>query len=447
MEREILYLADTKNHVIRKVTSGGAVTTLAGLEGTPGDADGSGNAARFAAPKGVAADSAGNVYVADDLNHTIRKITPAGVVTTLAGLAGARGANNGTGSAARFSNPRSVAVDSSGNVYVADTGDSLIRKITPGGTVSTLAGFPYLAGFADGTGNAALFNGPQGVAVDGAGNVFVADHENHAIRMITPGGTASTLAGTPTSGFVDGNGAAARFDGPTGITVDGAGNLYVADQNNHATRKITSSNDVTTLAGNGSRGFADGAGSTARFYSPSSTAVDGAGNVYLADQLNDTIRKITPIGEVSTVAGVPGRFYGPSGVAVDSSGNVYVADFQNHTIRRIGPDDSVSTYAGAAGAQGGSDAVGNAARFSFPRDVAVDGEGNLYVMDNGTRIRKIAPDRTVTTLAGSATAGSADGQGAMAQFSGAISASDIGQVKAKSGNSLSPAKPISARQR
>ena len=188
----------------------------------------------------MAVDGSGNVYVADSGNYTIRKITPAGVVSTLAGLAGSSGSADGTGSAARFYYPTGVAVDGSGNVYVADTGNYTIRKITPAGVVSTLAGLAGSTGSADGTGSAARFYYPYGVAVDGSGNVYVADTGNYTIRKITPAGVVSTLAGTAgSSGSADGTGSAARFNYPTGVAVDGSGNVYVADsmQQHHPQRQ------------------------------------------------------------------------------------------------------------------------------------------------------------------------------------------------------------------
>ena len=208
-----VYVADTGNDTIRKITPAGVVTTLAGTAGQAGSADGTGTAARFNEPDGVAVDAAGNVYVADTNNDTIRKITPAGVVTTLAGTAGQAGSADGTGAAAQFNAPEGVAVDGAGNVYVADTGNDTIRKITPAGVVTTLAGTAGQVGSADGTGSAARFNDPDGVAVDGAGNVYVADTINDTIREITPAGVVTTLAGSPGQyGSADGTGAAAQFD-------------------------------------------------------------------------------------------------------------------------------------------------------------------------------------------------------------------------------------------
>jgi len=426
-----VYVADAWNNTIRKVTPGGVVTTLAGLAGNWGSTDGTGSAARFDDPWGVAVDSVGNVYVADYNNCTIRKVTPAGVVTTLAGLAGNWGSADGTGSAARFDGPNDMAVDSAGNVYVADYNNSTIRKVTPAGMVTTLAGLAGNWGSADGTGSAARFNDPWGVAVDSAGNVYVADTDNDTIRKVTPAGGVTTLAGSVSYGSADGTGSAARFSYPRGVAVDGAGNLYVADRDNHTVRKVTPLGVVTTLAGLASSpGSADGTGTAARFDNPRGVAVDDAGNVYVADTDNHTIRKVTPAGGVTTLAGQAGssgsvdgtgtaaQFYYPYGVAVDSAGNVYVADTDNHTIRKVTPAGVVTTLAGLAGSSGSADGTGSAAQFYYPGGVAADSAGNVYVADawNNT-IRKVTPPGVVTTLAGLAgNWGSADGMGSDAQF-------------------------------
>jgi sugar lactone lactonase YvrE len=426
-------VADISNHTVRKITPGGVVTTLAGVAGSFGSADGTDGAARFYYPQAVATDAAGNVYVADAGNNTIRKITPAGVVTTLAGLAGSPGSADGTGSGAQFNQPSGVATDAAGNVYVADTYNHTIRKITPAGVVSTLAGIAGSSGSGDGTGNAAQFNYPWGVATDSAGNVYLADRWNHTIRRITPAGVVTTLAGLAGyGGSADGTGSAARFDYPAGVLTDAAGNVYVADSQNQTIRKITPSSVVTTLAGlAASSGSADGTGSAARFYGPYGVASDSAGNLYVADSNNHTIRQISPAGVVSTLAGLAGssgsadgagsaaRFYYPQGVATDSAGNLYVADFYNHTIRMLTPAGVVSTLAGLAGSSGSADGTGSAARFYEPRGVATDAAGNLYVADSGNyTIRQITPGGVVTTMAGLAgSRGSVDGTGSAALFS------------------------------
>jgi sugar lactone lactonase YvrE len=269
-------------------TLSAVVTTLAGMPGILGEgsADGTGAAAQFFEPTGVAVDpTTGNVYVADLDNDTIRMITPGGVVTTLAGSPGQAGSADGTGAAAQFNGPSDVAVDAAGNVYVADTFNDTIRKITPAGVVTTLAGSPGQVGSTDGTGAAARFDKPIGVAVDAAGNVYVADTYNDTIRMITPAGVVTTLVGSPgQAGSADGTGPAARFDFPSGVAVDAAGNVYVGDTYNYTIRMITPGGVVTTLAGAaGHAGSTDGTGAAAQFFEPTGVAVDAAGNVYVAD--------------------------------------------------------------------------------------------------------------------------------------------------------------------
>jgi sugar lactone lactonase YvrE len=288
-----VYVSDSNSHTIRKVTQAGTVTTFAGLAEVPGSTDGAGNVARFNQPRAMAVDGAGLVYVADANNHTIRVITPAGVVTTLAGLAGSTGSTDATGNAARFNAPGGIAADGTGTVYVADTNNHTIRKIAPGGIVTTLAGLAGSSGSADGTGSAARFNMPRAVAVDAAGVVYVADSSNRTIRRITPLGVVTTVAGLAGSGgFSDGIGSAARFSGPQGIAVDSTGTLYVADSSAHTIRRVTAGNVVTTIAGCPG---CIGAENYGRFNQPQSVAVDSRGFIYVADSANNTIRTTAPV--------------------------------------------------------------------------------------------------------------------------------------------------------
>jgi len=286
-----LYVASVGDATIHKISASGEDVVLAA------PAEG------YSTPCGVAVDGAGNVYVANTDDETICKITPDGKCSVLAGLSGNGGSTDGAGGAARFSTPTSVAVDGAGNVYVADNGASIVRKITPDGVVTTLAGKAGSTGRSDGTGADAQFNSPRGIAADAAGDVFVADEGSANIRKITPQGVVTTLAGVAgMPGYTDGAGAVARFGSPRGLAVGADGIVYVADTDNNVVRKITPDGVVTTVAGSaGQTGDSDGTGTAAQFSAPRGIAVDAAGNVFVADSDNNSIRKVTPAGVVTTV--------------------------------------------------------------------------------------------------------------------------------------------------
>ena len=322
------------------------VTTIAG-SGSTGYADGSGSAALFNHPAGLAIDASGNLYVADQGNNCVRKVTPSGVVTTLAGST-APGRADGQGAAAEFNNPGGIAVDGAGNVYVTDVLNNAIRKITPSGAVTTIAG--GTEGYADGTGSGAQFFYPSGVAIDGNGNLIVADTYNHRIRKVTPAGVVTTIAGSGSTGpgnggFADGAVTAAQFKGPNDITLDASGNIYVADDGNNRVRKISGGN-VTTVAGDGSTGVQDGGVASAEFGAPQGIVVDRSGNIYVTEVLNN-VREISG-GIVTTIAGstsgasgfqdgigTAALFNGPNGIVIDASGNLYIVDQDNNAIRKI----------------------------------------------------------------------------------------------------------------
>jgi len=337
------------------VASGRADTySFSKVAGSPtayGAVDGTGGAARFGyANMGLATDAAGNTYIADYSNYTIRKVTPSGVVTTLAGLAGNQGTVDGTGSVARFQGPCGIALDSQGNVYVGDGWGRRVRKITAAGVVTTLAG-PGPWNYVDGIGANGSLSDVRGLAVDSTGNVFVCDVGVSTIRKITPGGAVSTFAGPgPSSaqGTTDGTGTAARFNAPRGLTIDGNNNLYVADSNNHTIRKITPAGVVTTLAGSGgASGSINGTGTAARFYIPFAVSSDSAGNIVVADTYNSTIRAVTGSGVVTTLGGLPStsggyvegvgsnaRFANPMGIFRSNANVIYISDTNNFVFRR-----------------------------------------------------------------------------------------------------------------
>ncbi|MFZ9681825.1 MAG: matrixin family metalloprotease [Cephaloticoccus sp.] len=298
-----LYVADSSTHLIQKVNSAGTVTTLAGGSGSAGSTDGTGTAARFNQPAGVTSTSGAVLTVADTANATIRRVSAAGVVTTAAGSTTLRGAADGAGTAATFRLPIGLGQNAAGTVYIADATNHVIRAVDASNNVTTLAGAAGSSGSADGTGGSARFNYPSGIAVDAAGNVYVADTTNNLIRKVTSGGVVTTLAGVVgVSGWQDGTGSGALFNQPQGLASDSAGNLYVADTGNSAVRKITPAGLVTTLAGLSTiGGLKDGTGTGAGLNQPRAVAVDGSGNVYVADTGNAAIRKVTSAGGVTTL--------------------------------------------------------------------------------------------------------------------------------------------------
>lgn len=337
-------------------------STLAGLSGTNGSADGTNATARFSSPSGLTVDGAGNLYVSDLLNNTIRKIKPIDtnwVVTTIAGQVGMPGSADGTNNSALFDKPNDVAVDRAGNVFVADHYNHTIRKLTASGTnwiVTTIAGLAGVSGTANGTNADARFWSPTGIAIGTNNHLYVTDTANFTVREIIPEGTnwvVSTIAGVAlNAGFTDGTNGGAQFDYPYGIAVAGAGRLYVADWGNHAIREVLAIGEdwaVHTIAGgSGMMGSADGPGSVATFDFPNDICVDQTGALYVTDQDNNTIRKIVGSGTnwtVSTIGGLAlqvgdsdgvgnaARFRRPWGITIDSAGTLYVADYGNQTIR------------------------------------------------------------------------------------------------------------------
>ena len=459
------YVSSGSTATIRKVGSDGAITTFAGKLGERGQIDGPLATARLDWSTAMAFGHDGSLYFAD--RNTLRKISPAGMVSTLAGQGGVSGSSDGTGAAARFVSLTGIAVDADDNLYVADgpavrkvttagvvttlantraagcqflgkpvvdstgtvfaTSSYSICKITPAGVVSLFAGSAtQQQGNADGLGTAARFERARGIAFDSAGRLVVIDEST--LRRITPDGNVTRWVGASSYGaYADGSFAQARFSAPAGITSDAAGNLYVADSGNYSVRKLAGG-QVTTLAGSPTNyTVIDGTGTAAGFNSPQGITVDAQGNVFVADTYRHVIRKITPQGVTTTFAGAndqhghvdatggAARLAYPNDLVADAAGNLYVTDSNNYGIRKITPAGVVTTLAG--GGRGTSDGTGAAATFDEPAGIAIDGAGNLYVGDTGL-IRKVTPAGVVTTLAGGGPdqLGLTDGQGAAARF-------------------------------
>lgn len=431
---------------IRKITADGTVTTLAGSARTYGTSDGAAAAARFGAISGIVVDAVGVIYVADAgtningiVGSRIRKLTPGGIVSTVAG-GSAYGFADGAGAVATFSTLNGLTIDKQGNLFVADQGNFAIRKITPAGMVSTLAGGALSPAAADGIGVAARFSLPYGLAADSAGNVYVADSnpglQFNAVRKITPAAEVTTITGNNAgTGTTDGPAGDARFTRPEAIAVYSDGTLVVADTGNQLIRKVSTTGVVSTLAGNPGHALfntsGDGTGSQANFFQPVGIVVGSDGAAYVADAFRNTIRRVGNDGVVTTLAGsyqtssqaadgqgAQARFASTNGIAIDSNGILYIADY--HAVRRVDAKGNVTTLAGTLGPLDGGTADGNlaVARFGFLTGIAIDASGNVYLNDSfNHNVRKITPAGVVTTLAGTTgVAGDADGQGSAASF-------------------------------
>jgi len=397
-----VYFAENGDSRIRKIDTKGNISTIAG-NGTAGySGDGStGTNAELNFPTGVAVDSSGNVYIADLVNLRIRKLTSGGTISTVAGNGKySYSGDGGQATSAQLNTPQAVAADSSGNLYIADTVNNVVRKVTAAGVISTIAGNGTAGSGGDGgAATSAQLHSPQGIAVDANGGIYIADTQNARVRKIT-NGTINTVAGSGTAGFGGDSGAAtsAQLNIPAGLAVDGAGNLYIADFSNNRVRKVTPGGTITTLAGNGLEGYSGDGGPAngAQLTTPVGLAADSSGNVYIADSGNNAVRVVNASGIISTVAGdglagysgdggpaVSAMVGNPSGVALDASGNLYISD-GSVRVRKVYSSGFINTIAGN-GTRGysGDGGVGPFATMSGPAGIALASNGNLYIADSG----------------------------------------------------------------
>ena len=378
----------------------------------------------------MALDGAGNLYFTDRYHHRIRKVDSTGVITTIAGTGDfGFGGDGGQAVSAQLNYPNDVVVDGAGNLYIADASNHRIRKVDSSGIITTVAGTGE-KGFGGDGGQAVLarLNTSSGVVLDGAGNLYIADRHNSRIRKVDSSGVITTIAGTGEIGF-DGDGGpavSALLNSPTGVAADVAGNVYIADASNDRIRKVDSSGIITTVAGTRDYGPAGDGGLavSAWLFYPTGVVVDVAGNVYIADSRNHRIRKVDTSGIITTVAGSGGSGFGdggpavsallnyPRGVAVDGAGNLYIAAFGGR-IRKVDTSGVITTVAGTGDPGfGGDDGQAVAARLADPDDVAADGAGNLYIADTAnSRIRKVDTTGVITTVAGTGSYGSLGGFG------------------------------------
>jgi uncharacterized repeat protein (TIGR01451 family) len=413
-----LYIADSSNLRVRRVSPDGTITTVAGggPYGYLGD-NGPATSASILEPFGLVVDAAGNLFIADPATNRIRKVTANGIISTVAGngSAGYSG-DNGPATNAQLDVPWGVAVDVSGNLFVPESGDNRIRKVSASGTITTVAGIGTYGYSGDnGPATSAQLGYPNAVTVDASGNLYIADSGNYRVRKVSKDGTITTIAGNGTdgSGIYNGDGGEAFFASlaPVGVAADPGGNLYVADSYNCRIRRI-SAGIIATAAGGGS---GDGAAAPmAMFSSPGWVAKDKLGNVYISDLPTGRVHQITPSGSISTVAGtgVPGysgdygpatsaQLNGPTGLAVDSSGALYIADLGNNRVRKV-YEGTITTIAGTGVPGYSGDGIpASGAQVWLPQGLATDSFGNLYIADSGnSRIRKVAPGGNISTVAG-----------------------------------------------
>ncbi len=420
-----VYIADTGNHRIRKVATSGVITTLAGTgaAGAAGDG-GPADAARLSSPGGLAVDRQGNLYIADAGNHRIRRVSSVGAISTVAGTgtAGYSG-DGGLATAAMLFGPEGVSVDQDGNLYVAEETNGRVRKISIGGVITTVAGASHFGGDG-GPATSALLKYPLDVAVDSAGNLYIADGFNFRVRKVDASGTIRTLAGNGTYGYTGdgGQATAAALRYPRGIVTDPAGNVYFSTE--HAVRKVTPAGIISTLAGRDAAGYAgDGGLATgAQLRTARGLVIDGAGNLFIADDQNHRVRKVAPDGTISTCAGTGtagfsgdggqarlAQLNAPHSVGLDSAGNLYIADYNNLRVRKVSPAGIITTVAGnGTSGAAGDGGPATAAQLGTPRGVAVDASGNLYFTE-ADRIRKVSPAGIINIIAGGSFGFSGDG--------------------------------------
>lgn len=425
-----VYIADTENHRIRKIDAeSGIIATIAGTgeEGYGGD-EGPATEAKLNWPTGVAVDDAGNVYIADRNNERIRRVDPEGIITTFAGT-GEWGYDSdedgGPATEALLNWPADVALDANGDLYIADEYNNRIRKVDVEGTITTVAGMkrPTLEvgeeeeddeNIGDhGPATSALLHRPTGVALDNEGSLYIADRNHHRIRKVNAEGIITTMAGMADEGFSgdEGPAASAQLDGPSGVAVDEAGYVFIADTGNNRIRQIDPAGVITTLAGGEDGG--DGSDPEGQLAAPRDVAVDSDGNLYVADTGNHQIHVIDDTGMATRVAGIEGlgdggpatkaRLFDPTAVAIDVDGGIYITDSGNNRIRKVDANGVITTFAGS-GERGdaGDDGPALEAQFNGPTGVAIDAEGNVYISDRWNhRVRKVDTDGIITTFAGS----------------------------------------------
>ncbi len=426
-----IFISDTADSTIRKIGAGGIISTYAGIHqfGYSGDG-GPATSAALTYPQGLRLDASGTLYFVDSASNRVRKITAAGVISSIAGDGQPRFSGDGGPAVnAELDSPGSLAFDASGQLVISDNANQRVRRIGLTGVITTILGTGAADSLQDGgPATSASLASPSALALDKAGNLYIADIENQRVREVRTDGTIITFAGNGSNAFSGDGGQAtqAALSYPSGLAFDGAGNLYIADRNNHRIRRVSAAGVITTFAGNGQGGFAGDGGpaASAVLAYPSGVAVDSSGNVYISDTGNARIRKVSTSGVITTIAGTSTAGYtgdgasalnatlsNPTGLAFDSSGNLYIADSSNNVVRMIDKSGVIRTVAGSAKPTGGDGGPAVNASLASPAAIILDNAGNLYITDtHNSRVRFVNTSGTISTIAGTGISGfSGDG--------------------------------------
>jgi sugar lactone lactonase YvrE len=419
-----LFIADSMNNVVEKVTPAGRLSVVAGNGKQGAPTPGPANRSHLNYPAGVAVDAHGDLFIADEFNHVVEEVTPAGRLSVVAGNGKQGAPTPGPANSSRFGRPNGVAVDAHGNLFIADESNHVVEEVTPAGRLSVVAGDGIAGSPTPGPATSSALNGPVGVAVDAHGDLFIADAGNHVVEEVTPAGRLSVVAGDGIAGSpTPGPATSSALNGPVGVAVDAHGDLFIADAGNNVVEEVTPAGRLSVVAGNGKQGTPiSGPATSSALNGPVGVAVDAHGDLFIADYYynitgyyyDNVVEEVTPAGRLSVVAGAvpdpgspkPGpatrsHLNGPSGVAVDAHGDLFIADELKHVAEEVTPAGRLSVVAGNGKQGPPTPGPANSSALGLPSGVAVDAHGDLFIADAGNNVvEKVTPAGRLSVVAG-----------------------------------------------